>query len=213
MTRAWPVDDVDPDASLAVNARRILAVRMAEFYSYAPIVPIESAVEELHDLRIAAKRLRYSLELFRAVFRDHGEAQIERVKAIQEELGALHDHDVRIALVEDELASQAIAETAAIGAAMATAPAGTHAAITATALRPPPDDPRRGLIALLGREHAARRARYQAFRDLWDRLAANGMRADLAALSATPITPLDPETAANGPAPGGPATNGTETGA
>ena len=101
MSRAWPVDDLDPDASLATNARRILAVKMAEYYSYAPIVPIETAVEELHDLRIAAKRLRYTLELFRVVFGGRGEAQIERVKAIQEELGAIHDHDVRIALIED----------------------------------------------------------------------------------------------------------------
>jgi len=204
MSRAWPVDDVDPDASLAVNARRILAVRMAEYYSYAPIVAIEEAVEQHHALRIAAKRLRYTLELFRAVFGEPGERQIERVKAIQEELGTLHDHDVRIALIGEELTNRAAAETAAIGAALAKAPRGTHHAITATALRPPPDDPRRGLIALLGREHAARRERYQAFRELWERQLAEGMRQELAGLSVNPIPtiPLDlpGDGAAGGPA-------------
>lgn len=200
MSRAWPVDGVDPDASLAVNSRRILAVRMAEYYSYSFVVPIESAVEELHDLRIAAKRLRYTLEIFRAVFGDRGEAQIERVKAIQEELGSLHDHDVRIVLIEEELARQSAAQTAAINAAMADAPSGTHAAITAAALRPPPDDPRRGLIALLGREHQARRNRYLAFKARWEELAREGMRADLAALSATPST--DAAADGTGTAPG-----------
>ena len=187
MSRAWPVDGLDPNAPLATNARRILAVKMAEFYSYAPVIPLEEASEALHDLRIAAKRLRYTLELFRAVFGEHGEAQIERVKALQEELGAMHDHDVRIALIEDELAALAADQTAAVGAALATAPAADHAAITTSAMRPPPDDPRRGLIALLGRQHVARRERYRAFRDQWDRFAAEGMRADLAALSSTPL--------------------------
>jgi hypothetical protein len=202
MSRAWPVDDVDPAASLAVNARRILAVRMAEFYSYAPMVSDETAVEPLHNLRIAAKRLRYTLELFRSVFGKRGEAQIERIKAIQEDLGALHDHDVRIALIEDELATLTIAQTAAAGAALASAPSADHAAITASALRPPPDDPRRGLLALLGREHVARRARYWAFRELWDRFGGEGMRADLAALSSAPVdglaSPVAGETEAGG---------------
>ena len=197
MTPAWPVDDLDPGATFAVNARRILAVRMAEFYSYAPAVPIEDAVEPLHDLRIAAKRLRYSLELFRSVFGARGEAQIERIKTIQEELGALHDHDVRIALVEEELAAVATEQAAAVNDALAAAPVHQHASITASALRPPPDEPRRGLIALLGRLHAARRERYQAFRELWDRLAAEGMRADLAALSSLPLAATQPHPVAS----------------
>ena len=187
MSRAWPVLGLDPEAPLAENARRILGVKLAEFYSYAPIVADEGATEALHDMRIAAKRLRYTLELFRAVFGKRGERQIERVKAIQEELGQIHDHDVRIALIEGELAAVATEQAAAIGAQLATAPASTHAAITATALRPPPDDPRRGLIALLGRQHAARRRHHQAFLALWQDYAAAGMRADLVALSATPV--------------------------
>ena len=187
MSRAWPVPGVDPDAPLAENARRILAVKLAEFYSYAPIVADETAVEALHDMRIAAKRLRYTLELFRPVFGKLGEKQIERLKAIQEELGQLHDHDVRIALVEEELAAVAAEQTAAINRELAVAPAAAHAAITAAALRPPPDDPRRGLIALLGRQHTARRRRHRAFLALWRRHNADGMRSALAALSAMPM--------------------------
>lgn len=187
MSKAWPVEDLDAAAPLAANARRILAVRIGEFYSYAPVVPREDAGDALHDLRIAAKRLRYTLELFRKPFGEAGKVQVERIKAIQEELGALHDHDVRIALIEDELAKVAAEQAAGISDAVAAAPPPEVEAIAASALRPPPDDPRRGLIALLGREHERRRQRLQAFRALWDRLAAEGMRADLVALSAAPL--------------------------
>ena len=187
MSRAWPVPGLDPDAALADNARRILTVKLGEFYSYAPIVADETAVEPLHDMRIAAKRLRYTLELFRPVFREVGDEQIDRIKGLQEELGEVHDHDVRITLIEEELAALAAEQTAAASREIATAPAAEHAAITAAALRPPPDDPRRGLLALLGRQHTARRAHHAAFLDLWHRHNAAGMRAALAALSATPL--------------------------
>ncbi len=194
MSRAWPVTGVNPSTPLDVNARRILAVRIAEFYSYAPAVAIEAASEPLHDLRIAAKRLRYTLELFRAVFGETGERLIERIKAVQEELGEIHDHDVRIALIEHELQGLAAAQAAAVGRALAAAAATEHAAIAATAMRPPPDDPRRGLIALLGRQHASRRQHYQAFVAIWDRFMGAGMRADLVGLSATPVeTTVSPD--------------------
>lgn len=193
MTRAWPVDDVDPDKSLEYNARRILGVRMAEYFSYTGVVPMEHAVEPLHNLRISAKRLRYTLELFRVVFGELGELQIDRIKAIQGELGELHDHDVRIDMILNELQAASSEQIASLGRQLATAPVREHAAIAATVLRPPPDDPRRGLIALLGREHARRSERYQSFKRLWDQQMADGVRSDLARLSVG-----DPELAGSG---------------
>ena len=188
MSKAWPVEGVDPTGGLEDNARRILAVRVGEYYSFAAIVPREDAGEALHDLRIAAKRLRYTLELFRSVFGKAGGRQIDRVKAIQEELGGIHDHDVRIALIEDELGKVSAEQAGLVNEAVAGATPGEIPAITSAALRPPPDDPRRGLIALLAREHEGRRQRYRAFRTLWDRLLSEGMRDDLVRLSAMPLT-------------------------
>ena len=187
MSRAWPVDGLDPDGTVLANARRILAVRIAEYYAFAPIVPHPELASALHDLRIAAKRLRYTLELFRAQFGKVGERQIERARAVQEALGTLHDHDVRIALIGDELSRVTAEQCRATQAAVARASEAELPAIAAAVLRPPPDDPRRGLIALLGREHAARRAAYQAFLDLWQRHATEGMRQELVALSALPL--------------------------
>ncbi|HEY7032503.1 MAG TPA: CHAD domain-containing protein [Thermomicrobiales bacterium] len=193
MSRAWPVEGIKPSGTLGENARRILAVRVAEFYSYAPIVADETAIEELHALRIAAKRLRYTLELFRVVFGESGERQIERVKAIQEALGNLHDADVRIALIQDELTSLGVEQTAALGKTLAVAPVSAHQAIASTALRPPPDDPRRGLVALLGREYGGRKRSYEAFRELWDRFWGEGMRRELVGLSAAELhTEVEP---------------------
>ena len=174
MSRAWPVDGIVPDGTLADNARLILAVRMAEYYSYAPIVHVEAAIQPLHDLRIAAKRLRYTLELFRDVFGETGERTIDRVKAIQEELGEVHDHDVRLELIAEELAAVE-AEGRRDGGAEG-------------------GDLRVGLVGLRGRQEKGRRAHYLRFRELWERYAAEGMRADLAGLSSVPVV----ESAAGG---------------
>jgi hypothetical protein len=183
VTRAWPVQDIDPDASVLENARRVLAVRIAEFYSYAPVVAHPDYVEALHDLRIAAKRLRYTLELFRPQFGEMADRQIARVKAVQESLGNLHDHDVRIALIGDELSCLMLEQSRHMRTAIADASPDELASIASAALRPPPDDPRRGLIALLGREHAARRAAYAQFLNVWSSNVAEGMRKELVNLS------------------------------
>jgi CHAD domain-containing protein len=186
MSKAWPVPNLDPSAPLAANARAILRVRVAELYHYEPIVRDPHAGELLHDMRIAAKRLRYTLELFAEVFAKPGQAQIARVKAIQELLGNIHDADVRIDLVEDELAKQASRQMRELSARLKVEPVERHHALLSSALRPPPDDPRRGLIALLGRQHRYRNEQYDAFVQQWESFAEAGMRSDLVALSAQP---------------------------
>ncbi|MGI8474783.1 MAG: CHAD domain-containing protein [Thermomicrobiales bacterium] len=190
MTRAWPAPGIDPDGTLEANARRILAVRVAEYYSYTPIVADETATEELHNLRISAKRLRYTLELFRDVFGEEGGRLIERVKAVQEDLGVLHDHDVGIGLIEHELTAVVGEQVAEFSRMLRDSAADEHQSIMTAALRPPPDDPRRGLYALLGRQHASRRESHRRFLRRWEQHSAAGLRAELARLSSPPPTPL-----------------------
>jgi len=198
MSRAWPVADIDTGAPVIDNARRVLAVRIAEFYSFEPIVSHPELSEALHDMRISAKRLRYTLELFRPQFRKAGERQIERVKMIQELLGTLHDHDVRIDLIGEELSQLMVEQSRKTRSDIADASPEELAAIASAALRPPPDDPRRGLIALLGREHAGRRSAYARFREQWDSYAGDDMRRDLVKLSVAPLPDR------HGSAPGNP---------
>jgi CHAD domain-containing protein len=76
-------------------------------------------VTTLHDLRIAAKWLRYTLEFVReALGRDAGPV-IEKVVALQDHLGWLHDADVAAGLARQFLVEHAgslsEAESAAIG--------------------------------------------------------------------------------------------------
>ena len=47
--------------------------------------------EQLHDLRIEAKRTRYAAELFSSVSGKRGERFVRRATALQDELGAQHD--------------------------------------------------------------------------------------------------------------------------
>jgi CHAD domain-containing protein len=77
-------------------------VRIDEFFSWAPIIPVPEEVTSLHNARISAKRLRYTLELFDMVFGDAGKAAIDELRGIQEDFGLIHDLDVRIALIETE---------------------------------------------------------------------------------------------------------------
>ena len=183
MSKAWPVHNINPDDSLEANARRILRVRVGEVYSYEPVVDDSIAIEPLHNLRISTKRLRYTLELFRTVFGENGEQNIDRVKSIQEALGNLHDADVRIALIQEELITLAAEQVAEIGRTMLTATPSSHRAITTAALRPPPDDPRRGLLTLLGKQYTSRQEHFRSFNALWHQFDDEGMRDDLVALS------------------------------
>lgn len=151
MSRAWPVPHLDPDGSLAVNVPRILAVRAAELASHASVISDPTAIEGHHHARIAAKRLRYTLELFPALVGEDGEEVIARIRDLQDELGLLHDHDVRIVLIERELARRA-------------AGSGRKAA----RLRP-------GLESMLQWERGDRADRYAAALRRWREIEASGL--------------------------------------
>lgn len=190
MTKAWPVGRLDPDAPLDLNARRILRVRVGEFYSWEPVVSDPLATVELHNMRISAKRLRYTLELYPTVFRVEGERAIERVKALQEQLGNLHDVDVRIEMISNELVALTAEEIDALNSALASSHPSAYRSLATALLRPPPDAPQSGLLGLLARQHAARQQTYRDFKALWDQFALEGMRDDLARLSSTRIAIL-----------------------
>jgi hypothetical protein len=183
MSRAWQVDNLDPAGTVDANARRILAVRVAEFYSHVPALDDPDAVETLHAMRIGAKRLRYTLELFEDLFGSRSEQQIKRVKQLQEELGHIHDLDVRIELIKEELSSISENQLHELENALKNTESDQHRAVIASALRPPPDDPRRGLLALLGRQYEERREHRDTLIRFWEQYATEGMRVDLVKLS------------------------------
>ena len=96
MAKALPVFAVSPQGLLADNAPLILHTRLEELYRFAPFIADPSRTEELHAMRIAAKRLRYTLEIFAPCFpgKDY-QWLTSQVKSIQEQIGEIHDADVR----------------------------------------------------------------------------------------------------------------------
>jgi len=80
---------------LPVAADRI-GRRMAGLDRYAAYVQNPDAVFEHHALRIAAKKLRYTLEIYAPLYRRGFKKQIARLKKMQDLLGDMHDCDVWI---------------------------------------------------------------------------------------------------------------------
>ena len=86
--------------SLAYGISPVAALRIEErlcaLLAFERWVSHPEAVAEHHATRIAAKKLRYTLEVYAPVYRLNLAKPIRRVKAVQEILGDLHDCDVWI---------------------------------------------------------------------------------------------------------------------
>lgn len=166
------------DGTLRENAQRISVVRVADFYGLAPAVHDPDKADDLHELRIAAKHLRYALEIFQVCFGDDVEERIDEIKSVQEQIGRIHDCDVQIDLLRRHLS--VVAQRghedllALIGEAIPHEDrmARIHAAIAAQAAA----DPRIGLLSLLGHKLDERMCRYGDFVRWWDQHERDGMR-------------------------------------
>lgn len=103
MARARIVHGLKPKGTVRANARRIVAVRTDEFFDFAPFLNDPANVRQLHDMRIAAKRLRYALELFTDALDPDTAACIDLIKEFQEIVGDIHDHDVHVDILRAHL--------------------------------------------------------------------------------------------------------------
>jgi CHAD domain-containing protein len=95
-----PVNGLDPDAPLRRNAALIVETRLDELRSLAEPALEPSASAAQHDLRIAAKRLRYLLEIVGGCLGDEAEPAHDAAKQLQGVLGDLHDCDVMLPLAK-----------------------------------------------------------------------------------------------------------------
>jgi hypothetical protein len=96
VVKAKRVKGIRCDAPVIDNARRIIETRLEEMLSFRQWVADPNNVEEIHNMRIAAKRLRYSLELFRFALPSGAGGLIDEIKEIQEHIGNMRDADVMI---------------------------------------------------------------------------------------------------------------------
>lgn len=75
--------------------------RTEELVEHEAYVHQEDAIAQHHAMRIAAKRLRYTVEVFRPLFDDGLKEELVWIKKLQELLGDLHDCDVWVADTKD----------------------------------------------------------------------------------------------------------------
>jgi hypothetical protein len=144
-----------PDAPLRESAPVIL-VRLQEMYDFAPAIRDPANVEELHNMRIAAKRLRYTMELFAPVFGQEFAQTLKVVEDIQERLGAIHDADVIVPLLEDAQEKETERER--------------KKALKKNSGGPPQFVAAEGLAPLTARRRADRDRLYHEFVAFWDAL-------------------------------------------
>jgi len=90
------VEGLDPAAPLRPNAERIVRTRLEELRTLAPAALEPSAATAQHDMRIAAKRLRYVLEITGPCFGPEAAAARDAAKRLQGVLGEIHDCDVML---------------------------------------------------------------------------------------------------------------------
>ena len=100
--KARPVKKLDPSRSLGENAARIIKVRLDEMRDFAPKA-LDGKQRAQHDMRIAAKRLRYVLEVTGFCFGKPADTARRRARDLQDILGEIHDCDVMLPRVRAHL--------------------------------------------------------------------------------------------------------------
>jgi CHAD domain-containing protein len=94
------IEGLDPGGRVRPSAGRIVSVRLGELRGFADAALARDASEAQHDLRIAAKRLRYVLEIFLPCLGEGAEAACSAAKRLQAVLGDLHDCDLMVVRAE-----------------------------------------------------------------------------------------------------------------
>lgn len=104
MSKPLKVKQVSADDPIELTASKILRTRLKEFYSHWPAIETLPSEEQLHNLRISGKRLRYSAEQLRHLFPDRLALLIDLMKRSQDLLGNFQDKVTQRMMLETELA-------------------------------------------------------------------------------------------------------------
>jgi CHAD domain-containing protein len=166
--KARRVKGLDPEEPLADNAERIVRVRLDELTSFMPKAADPDEVVALHDMRIAAKRLRYVLEVTGDCFGPYAGNAVKMVKDLQDLLGEIHDCDVQLP------------EVAAFLAELVTEDVRVAGELPKGLTKAPNRRTYAGLVALQVHLRARRQALFEQFLELWRDLERKGFAARLA---------------------------------
>jgi CHAD domain-containing protein len=95
--RRAETDSGAPADDARMQGERAILTALNEFLAFAPFVARPQCKAELHQMRIAAKRLRYTMEVFEPAFGRCLGPYIAAAQRSQQLLGELHDCDVWLA--------------------------------------------------------------------------------------------------------------------
>lgn len=163
--------------SLVDASRAVLAAQLDEVEARRARITGPGDSRALHDLRIAAKRLRYSLETFALAF-PPGEAQshADHVRELQDVLGRIHDLDVLMEILSGRIARM---DADALRRGIQTATGAQDETVRQHDLQAlvwgDQRYPRLGLYSLIGTKADERREQYSRFLSLWTALDQSGI--------------------------------------
>ena len=167
--KARPVKKLDPGRALGENAARIIQVRLDEMLAFAPRA-LAGRTKSQHDMRIAAKRLRYVLEVTGFAFGKPADTARRRARDLQDILGEIHDCDVMLPRVREHQKRLQRSDAAAVRASAGRAPD----LDPRLAARAPHRTAYRGLDVLAVYLEARRELLETRFSDFWKRQAQTG---------------------------------------
>lgn len=104
MAPARPVPDLQCEESFRSAACKTLWTRFEELMSFRAAALAGIDPEGVHDMRVASRRLRAAIELYRDVFPTRGlKPLLREVKQIADTLGSVRDLDVMLQNVRNDL--------------------------------------------------------------------------------------------------------------
>jgi CHAD domain-containing protein len=171
--KARKVPGLDCAGTLAENAQRIVSVRADELMELGEQALDPDDEKALHDARIAAKRLRYVLEMHTPVFGGPAAKAAKEARKLQDLLGEIHDCDELLPVVRTHVNRLRAEDSGAVRGRAGTRSNELDARL---ARRAPHRTHYRGLETLYVYTRARREVLYARFLREWRRLQREGFR-------------------------------------
>jgi inorganic triphosphatase YgiF len=90
------MNKIKPKTPVLLAAQDTISPCLDELWSFHDKILHNKNRDSLHQMRLAAKNLRYNMELFSPFYSDSFQNHLKEMKKIQEYLGDIHDEDVQV---------------------------------------------------------------------------------------------------------------------